>query len=318
MRLASMDIRTENIKDIALFFTMLNEILQKVTGKPNYKFNSRYFVCDEGSANHKAIKYVYGEEFAKARVVGCKWHFRKNATMKARPMPEDIQDIFNKTCKKLCKSTTITNQYNLLKGELEELAKKHPTLNPWIQWWHVHRSHIFAPFRVGGLTGVNLSEMENAGWESYNTLGLVHADKQDTATMILQEKEIYLFNRNQTKSTGSGPSKAVRNSGDRQEQIKIAGDFVNILDVEETLCQKAEQAENPNAFIPRGSAKQKPPKKAKTNDVQEESKKATKGRKKTAPKRENIYEEEATGSKYIQCKIYRKLSSSNRSDSTKW
>ena len=59
---------------------------------------------------------------------------------------------------------------------------------------------------------------------------------------------------------------------------------MNILDDEETLQQEEEQAENPNAFILRGNAKHKPPKKAKTNYVQEESKKATKGRKKTAPK----------------------------------
>ena len=52
IRLASMDIRTENSTDIALFFTLFNEILQKVTGRPEYKFNLRYFLCDEGSTNH--------------------------------------------------------------------------------------------------------------------------------------------------------------------------------------------------------------------------------------------------------------------------
>ena len=84
IRLASVDIRTENTKDIALFLTMFNEILQKVTGKPDYKFNSRYFMCDEGGTNHKAIKCVIGEEVAKAREMGCQWHFRSDATKKAR------------------------------------------------------------------------------------------------------------------------------------------------------------------------------------------------------------------------------------------
>ena len=81
-----------------------------------------------------------------------------------------MREIFDKTCEKLCKSTTTTSQYNLLKGQLEELATKHPTLHPWIQWWHAHQSHIFAPFRGGGLPGVNLSEIGNAGWKPYNTL----------------------------------------------------------------------------------------------------------------------------------------------------
>ena len=74
---------------------------------------------------------------AKKRAVGCQWHFRSNSTKKSRILPEDVMDIFNQTCEKLCKSTT-TSQYNLLKGQLEELAKKHPTLDPWIQWWYAH------------------------------------------------------------------------------------------------------------------------------------------------------------------------------------
>ena len=55
IRLASMDIRTENTKDIALFFTLFNGILQKESGYPEYKFNPCYFLCDEGGANHKSI-----------------------------------------------------------------------------------------------------------------------------------------------------------------------------------------------------------------------------------------------------------------------
>ena len=78
IRLASMDLRTENSKDIALFFTLFNEMLQKVTGKPDYKFNPCYFLWDEGGANHNALKIVYGEDFCKERVVGCQWHFRSD------------------------------------------------------------------------------------------------------------------------------------------------------------------------------------------------------------------------------------------------
>ena len=70
--LASMDLRTENNKDIALFFSLFNEMLQKVTGKPDYIFNPCYFLCAEGGANHNAIKIFYGEGFCKERVVGYK------------------------------------------------------------------------------------------------------------------------------------------------------------------------------------------------------------------------------------------------------
>ena len=121
-RLASMDLRTEHSKDIALFFTLLNEMLQKVRGKPDHKFNPCYFLCDEGGANHKAIKIVYGEDFCKEGVVGCQWHFRSDVNKKSKKLPEDMGEIFNKICKELCKSTTTTSQYNLLKAQLEEMA----------------------------------------------------------------------------------------------------------------------------------------------------------------------------------------------------
>ena len=129
-----------------------------------------------------------------------------------------------------------------------------------------------------------MSEIGNAGWKPYNTLRLVHVAKQDTATMIMQEKDIYLFNRNKAKSTGRGHSIAVRNSRDCQEQVKIAEDFANILDDEEALRQEAEEAENPNGPIARGNAKHRPPKKNLTNDVQGNSHKETVAPKKNAPK----------------------------------
>ena len=76
IRLASMEMRTENGEDIALFFRLFNEILQKVTGNDKYKFNPRCLLCDEAGANYKAIKLVYGEEFCKQRVCGCQFHFK--------------------------------------------------------------------------------------------------------------------------------------------------------------------------------------------------------------------------------------------------
>ena len=39
LRLASMDICSENSKDIVMFFHLFNEILEKEGGKPGYKFN---------------------------------------------------------------------------------------------------------------------------------------------------------------------------------------------------------------------------------------------------------------------------------------
>ena len=78
---------------------------------------------------------------------------------------------------------------------------------------------------------------------------LVHAAKYDVATMLEQEKEIELFERNLLKCAGHGQLAGVRNSKDRAQQIKVAEDFVNILDHEEDVLAEAEQGNKPSMFI---------------------------------------------------------------------
>ena len=53
-------------------------------------FNPRTFMCDEGGANHKAIRIVYGDEFAKTRVVGCQWHFQNHTSRTANHIRPDM------------------------------------------------------------------------------------------------------------------------------------------------------------------------------------------------------------------------------------
>ena len=106
---------------------------------------------------------------------------------------------------------------------------------------------------------------------------------KDIATMMVQEKELDKFNRNEGKSTGRGPNKSVRNARDRREQIRIAEEFVNILEDDDAIRQEAEEALNPVTFIPRGKAKHKPSKRTssqfkKTNLVRRKLKQQLKQR----------------------------------------
>ena len=67
LRLASMEIRSEATEDIAVFFKLFNEMLQKVGKKDkDYKFNTRYILCDEAGGNTRGIKETLGLEFAAA------------------------------------------------------------------------------------------------------------------------------------------------------------------------------------------------------------------------------------------------------------
>ena len=161
LQLASMDIRSENAKDITTFFTLFNEILQIESSNPEYKFNPRVFMCDEGSANYRAIQLVYGDDFMKEHVVGCQWHFKNDTIRKARQVGPDMRDLFTKLCKNLCTVTTVA-RYKIIKSQLDEIAKVYPEITSWIDWWNECRNHIFGPFHGGGLPGVNLREQGNA------------------------------------------------------------------------------------------------------------------------------------------------------------
>ena len=259
LRLASMEICSENTRDIAQFFSLFNEILAKEKKIPGYKFNPRCFVCDEGGYNYNAITQVYGEDFCNMCVKGCQWHFKNDVVKKSTHIPIEFRDMFKDICCQLCVVTTVL-KYNFLKGKLDELPKLAPALEKGIEWWHLHRSHIFGPFRMPGLPRVNLAEQGNSSWKPKKPLRLVHAVKNDTATMVLREEELYKFSRNMSMSTGRGSSDAICKARWRVEQFNIAKDFVEIFDDIEAVILEAEEVNEPTSYQPKQQASFKPPK----------------------------------------------------------
>ena len=251
--LACVDIHTENAKDIAKLFTLYNEILQKETGKEDYCFNPHYFMCDEGSANYCAIRQVYGEDFTNTRVVGCQWHFKNDVNRHSKDVNPDMGGLFISLCHKLCACTAVA-KYKILKSCLDDIGDMNPAIKNWIQWWDDRRSHIFTPYRGGGLPGVNLSEQGNAGWVTHQ-MHLVHVAKYDVSTMMTQEKQVFKFDRNLEKLTGHGPTQAVCASHDRSEQVTIGEEFVEIISDEEAIEKEARQAWELAGFIPKKKCK---------------------------------------------------------------
>ena len=105
--LAGMEIRTENTTDITTFFCLFNEILTKVGGKHDYKFNLRCYVCDEAGANYNAIQHIYGEEYCNAKVCGCQFHFKSDGRKMANNIGVAMREEFIDICNKLCSVTTV-------------------------------------------------------------------------------------------------------------------------------------------------------------------------------------------------------------------
>ena len=263
IRLASMDIRSENHKDIALFFRMFNKMLAEVKGDENYKFNPRYFVCDESGANYKALGLVYGERFASLRAKGCQWHFKQDMQKHVKNVCPDDQQKFVDTCFAMCEATTIAD-YECLEVTLDEIAEQNVEIRPFVSFWEPHKSHVFKPYRGGGLPGVNMSEQGNRSFKpsvSSQAMRLVHAAKYDTATMMYQEKETGMFEHNLVKASGRGLSAGARIAKERAEQMKVASDFVRILDSEADVMLEAEEAINPDVYIPNAKDKHGAPRK---------------------------------------------------------
>ena len=162
----------------------------------------------------------------------------------------EFQDMFKDICGQLCLVTTVL-KYNIPKVKLDELSKLAPELEKWMEWWHLQRSHIFGPFRIPGLPGVNLTEQGNSSWKPKKPLRLVHTAKNDTATMVLQEEELYKFSRNMSTSTRKGPSDAVRKARWRVEQLNVAKDFVEIFDDIEAVILEGQEANEPTSYQPK-------------------------------------------------------------------
>lgn len=130
---------------------------------------------------------------------------------------------------------------------MEVMAKKVPGLHMFIKWWD-DRSHIFGPFCGAAFPGGNLSQQGNAGWQT-PTLRLVHACKNDIASMISQQAELKMFEENECKSSGCRQSVGSHIMQDQAYQIKMAVYLNNITDDAEVVQAEAEEVMNPSTFI---------------------------------------------------------------------
>ena len=95
-------------------------------------------------------------------------------------------------------------------------------------------------------------------WPPWNQLGkpkkplrLVHAAKNDTATMVLQEEELYEFMRNMTTSTSKSPSDATHKARWRVEQLNVAKDFIENFDDIEAVMLEGQEANQPSSYQPK-------------------------------------------------------------------
>ena len=225
-RLAVMDVRGETKKDLKKFIELFNEILEEVTGQEGYKFNPRYFIVDHAGANFNALEDVYGEEFVSTRVMGCGWHFEKDAKKRARLLPAKDQHQFLSICHQLLRTHTSVD-YVTLMDHLGAFVLQHPMLHCWAKWWVARQCYTFGPFRDPDAALSNLSEAGNA---SFNVRGtpkaLIDVCRRDVATQLYMDENLKNLGAQETSvKEGRGPSHQQIVEKDRVAQNKRAREY---------------------------------------------------------------------------------------------
>ena len=188
-----MEVRSEATEDIAIFFKLINEMLQIVGKKEEgYKFNPRYILCDEAGGNIRGIKEALGLEFAAARVVTCQWHFMNKINEPIQKIGEDFQEEFVTSAGHLCRVQSVA-EFELIFSRMREIVAKFPEFGNSLDWYYARRFHLFPAFHDGLHSGLNLAEVGNAQWKPKHKMSLVAAAKDDITTMLQQESDLKRF-----------------------------------------------------------------------------------------------------------------------------
>ena len=180
-RLASMEVLSESSQTVKMFWDLFNECLQKVRSKvakkkdidTTYKFNPKWFMCDEPGANFRGLEAAFGKKTVINKVQTCQWHFKHQAREKAKVTGEFKEEVLQ-ICNEMCFVTTV-DQYEARLNRLLEVGDMYPSFLPFVHWWDARRYHVFKVFRDFNLLGVNCAEIGNAAWKREGKISLVEA-----------------------------------------------------------------------------------------------------------------------------------------------
>ena len=250
MRIVTMEAMHEDTPTMILFFNLLNEVLQKVSGKPKYKFNPCRFYVDEAGCNKNAISRVFGRD-ALNRTVTCQWHFLQCGLAKAMQVKEHHRKTFCKLCRRWIAATTCT--------ALRTLCEKSGILD-WFLWWDECKFHIVHAFHGFNLSGLNLAESGQSGMKpkTRKKLCLIDAAYKDHSQMMNQDEMYKAYIGNISKEIGKGLNIRQIQERDRRAQEDRARRYADAL-LRGDVNAKTDDEENSEGFIPMDSARHRAP-----------------------------------------------------------
>ena len=150
VKIATMECESESTETMIIFWSLLNEVLEKFTGKKGCKFNPVGWAVDEHGGNWASIRAVYGEESVNERTVSCEFHFKQSIVRHARHLGSaKSQTKFKVLANKLLSCATVKNYeeaYFGLKNFIEKKPEKHGFLTSWLEWWNERKAHFVHAF----------------------------------------------------------------------------------------------------------------------------------------------------------------------------
>ena len=258
MCIVTMEAKSEDTWTMTMFFNLLNEMLQKVSGKKKYKFNPWRFYVDEGGANKNAIKKVFGRKGLN-KTVTCQWHFLKCAKAKQKYVKGKWRKSFYKLCKHMVKAPT-RSEYKALSNLVKKICAESGFLE-WFMWWDDCKFHIIPAFRGFNLSGLNLAESGQSGMKqkTRKKMQLINAAYKDCAQMLRQDESYRAYIGNISKEIGKGLNIRQIQERDRRAQQERARSYTRTLFTGDMNAPTDDDENGNEPCLPVDSAKHKAP-----------------------------------------------------------
>ena len=273
--LAIMECEHEDTENIVLFFNTINAMLREHTGDVHYKFNPCGIIVDEGGANWKAIRDVFGSD-SKTRVVGCQWHFLNCARRQLTHIKPDERKSFEMHYRDLVQAHTDKEYKRVFKAMFSILRRAGRTT--WLLWWDIRKYHIVPCFRGYDMPSLNLAETGHAKLQKMGKhLRFSVASLRDIAMFMKQKAEYAAYLNNEKTNIGCGPTQMEIERRQARKDDKLVTDFLDVIRDEDFM---GEFEDEDDVFMPADKARHRFRGKAK-NLLEEDQKQVKKPPKKT-------------------------------------
>ena len=250
-RLATMEVKGETSSSVGLFWETFNSMLSEIKGE-DYKFNPKLWVTDEAGANFNGLNKVYQNAAQKA--VTCQFHYLQCLRRMLAKFPPELPELrqeFEQLMLQMLTATTI-QEYNDLKGRVQEITALVPAVQVGLRWWLARRYNLFPIFRGFCISSLNLAEIGHSTLKKKKPLTLVDAAWEDVCTAILQEQEHRAFLQGMSRS-GKGPSATELATKSKKQQMKRSKDYQRAFKNREFNL-----TEEGGHFVPHKRAKHRP------------------------------------------------------------